>query len=265
VYKIKFLFTLLFIILVHTVSAGADSSNVSYIKEKVRGVYVDIIQINLNSPDIKITPAVPENFSSASGSYPLESFSGFIADYKPTAAINGTYFDTITHRPVGSLVIGGKIVYNGCIGVAVCIDKENQVTFHHTGGSMGDKLDWSYFEGVICSGPSLVTEGEIDLKPSHEGFKDPAVYMANRRSCIGITEYNKLLLVTVKNSVTLRKLAHIMQDLGCLYAVNLDGGSSSALYYRGSYITSCGRSISNVILVYEDKKNAPTIFSSDNK
>ena len=233
---------------------GKEVDAVSYNGQKVRGVYVHIVQVNLNSSDIKLTPAVVRGFSDSQGYYPARSFSSFIDYYKPTAAINGTFFDTITCRPVGTIVIGGKLVNNGYIGTAVCVDKENQVTFHHVSGQQGSRIDWSPFESVICSGPTLVTEGEVILNPADEGFQDPAVYSQNRRSAIGITSYNKLLLVTVESKVFLRTLAYIMKDLGCLYAVNLDGGTSSALYYKGKYLTYTSRSMSSVILVYGNKK-----------
>ena len=233
---------------------GKDGDAVSYNGQKVRGFYVHIVQVNLNISDVKITPAVVRGFSDSQGYYPARSFSNFINYYKPTAAINGTFFDTTTYKPVGTIVVGGKLVNNGYIGNAVCIDRENQITFHHVGGQQGSRIDWSPFEGAICSGPTLVTEGEVILNPADEGFKDPSLYSKNKRSAIGITAYNKLLLITVESKIYLRTLAYIMKDLGCLYAVNLDGGTSSALYYKGKYLTYTSRTMSSVILVYSNRK-----------
>jgi len=251
---LKTIILCLFLILfLPSLTSGKEASNITYDKKKVRDRYVDLVYINLNSPKIKVTPALTAGFSDAKKKYPLQSFTKFVEYYKPTAAINGTYFDTHTHKPVGTIVIERELVNNGSTGIAVCIDKDNQVTFHHLSGKLGSNIDWSPFESVICSGPSLITEGEVELNPRGEGFKDPAVYNSNRRSAIGLTPYNKLLFVTVKSKVTLKKLSFIMKDLGCIYAVNLDGGTSSALYYRGTHITKTSRKMSNVILVYEDR------------
>jgi hypothetical protein len=252
--RIIFLYILLSLFSINLCLGNGDS-NVSYNGQQVRGVYVDIIQVNLNSSRIKITPAVPKGFSDSQEYYPCQIFSTFINYYKPTAAINGTFFDMATYKPVGTIVIGGKLVNDGYIGTAVCIDKENQVTFHHVTGHQGSKIDWSPYEGAICSGPTLITEGEVIVNPEDEGFQDPAVFNANRRSAIGLTAYNKLLFVTVNSRIYLRTLAYIMQDLGCLYAVNLDGGTSCALYYRGDFLTNTSRPLSNVILIYENKKD----------
>ncbi len=62
----------------------------------------------------------------------------------------------------------------------------------------------------------------------------------NARSAIGITASGKLLLVAAAqrpelatSGLTLRELATLMEELGAVEALNLDGGSSTALYYQG--------------------------------
>lgn len=62
----------------------------------------------------------------------------------------------------------------------------------------------------------------------------------NARSAVGVTAAGDILLVMVAqrpdtspSGVTLAELAALMQDLGATEALNLDGGSSATLYYRG--------------------------------
>lgn len=62
----------------------------------------------------------------------------------------------------------------------------------------------------------------------------------NARSAVGITAAGDILLVMVAQSpelqpsgLTLAELAGLMRDLGAVDALNLDGGSSTTLYYRG--------------------------------
>jgi tetratricopeptide (TPR) repeat protein len=43
----------------------------------------------------------------------------------------------------------------------------------------------------------------------------------------------------------------VMRDLGCACAMNLDGGASRALYYRGQVLASPGRALTNVLLIRE--------------
>ena len=47
-------------------------------------------------------------------------------------------------------------------------------------------------------------------------------------------------------------MAKIMKALECTDAINFDGGASMAMYYRGSIVSTPGRSLTNVLLVYED-------------
>jgi len=44
-------------------------------------------------------------------------------------------------------------------------------------------------------------------------------------------------------------LATIMQKLGAYNAMNIDGGASSGLYYKGKLLTIPGRDLSNALVV----------------
>lgn len=102
-------------------------------------------------------------------------------------------------------------------------------------------------EGLGC-GPRLIQDGKIVLDPESEGFTSPKIlYQSGQRSAVGVTKNNDLLLVT--SDGTMREMARIMQSLGCQQAMNLDGGASSGLWYKGKYLTRPGRNISNALLV----------------
>jgi exopolysaccharide biosynthesis protein len=66
------------------------------------------------------------------------------------------------------------------------------------------------------------------------------------RTAIGYKD-NKIYLV-VANKATVPELAIIMQTLGMEYALNLDGGYSTALYYNDEYMIGPGRNIPNAII-----------------
>jgi exopolysaccharide biosynthesis protein len=51
--------------------------------------------------------------------------------------------------------------------------------------------------------------------------------------------------------VYLRKLAEAVQALGAVRAAALDGGSSTALYYRGKSFAVPGRRLTNLLVVYD--------------
>jgi exopolysaccharide biosynthesis protein len=92
------------------------------------------------------------------------------------------------------------------------------------------------------------------VDPVSEGFSSEKILTYSMaRSAVGVTKDNKLLLVTV-NSATIGELAEIMKSLGAYNAMNLDGGASSGLYYKGSYLTTPGRELSNALVIYELQK-----------
>ena len=87
------------------------------------------------------------------------------------------------------------------------------------------------------------------MNPEAEGFRDPKILSGTgSRSAVGVTDDGYLLMATC-SGVTVKQLAGIMKAVGAHDAMNLDGGASSCLYYKGSYLVSPGRNISNALLV----------------
>ena len=117
--------------------------------------------------------------------------------------------------------------------------------------SQGNADIWKQgvIEGGLSAGPRLITNGSITVNPYAENYTIPKITeYATPRSAIGITKDNKLLLVTVP-SATIKELATVMQKLGAYNAMNVDGGASSGLYYKGQMITTPGRELSNALIV----------------
>ena len=92
-------------------------------------------------------------------------------------------------------------------------------------------------EHIISGGPFLLKDGEIYIDAKEEKLN--SITGRNPRTLIGYTENNNLILVTVdgreKYSVgmSLYEAAKFMKQLGCVNAINLDGGSSSVMYLKG--------------------------------
>jgi exopolysaccharide biosynthesis protein len=165
------------------------------------------------------------------------------------AAINGTFFCKSTWRPIGDIVIDGRLAYFGGMGTALCITDANRVEFLTV--SRGRHTDWSRYKTVISCGPRLVTNGRAGVDPEAEGFSDSHVLGVGCRTAVGLTYSNRLLLLNTRKACSLTQLANIMKELGCTDAINFDGGASVAMYYRGRTISSPGRKLTNVLLVYE--------------
>lgn len=98
--------------------------------------------------------------------------------------------------------------------------------------------EWSDVNHVISGGPYLVKDGEVfvDIKEQ----KLLSIGGRNPRTAVGYTADNKFIIVTADGregasiGLTLSELAHYMKKLGCVNAMNLDGGGSTVLYVNGA-------------------------------
>ena len=230
---------------------SAHAAAIGYDCRTLAGVPAHVITVDLTQPGVKVSVAV------ARGGFPHanESFSSILSRTKPTAAINGTFFDKGTLKPIGDIMIDGRLVHKGLMGTALAITADNQAVMRRV--TWGHAEDWTAYETVLACGPTLVRDGAIDLDPAGERFRDPHVLGAGCRSACGLTADGKLKLVSVTSGVRLRKLAEMMLALGCADAMNLDGGASTAMYYRGQTIVSAGRQLTNVLLAWENESAAP--------
>lgn len=119
--------------------------------------------------------------------------------------------------------------------------------------------DWSGLKHAIGGGPWLVRNGTpyVDLGAQH--FTSRSLGYREPRSAVGITRDGKLLLVTVdgrqKNvsvGMTMYELAYLMQKLGSMNAMNLDGGSSTQMSIYGKTVNrpSAGNvGVSNSLII----------------
>ena len=117
--------------------------------------------------------------------------------------------------------------------------------------------DWKDVNHIISGGPYLVKNGEIfvDIKEQ----KLLAIGGRNPRTAIGYTKENNLIMVTADGregasvGLTLTELASLMQKLGCVNAMNLDGGGSTVMLINGKVVNKPsvqgGIPLSHVLLI----------------
>ncbi|MGB9587788.1 MAG: phosphodiester glycosidase family protein, partial [Armatimonadota bacterium] len=98
------------------------------------------------------------------------------------------------------------------------------------------------------AGPTLVRDGRLALMPSEEGITVPTILGETSRSGVGITKENRLIFANCQSKLPISKWAEIMMALGCVSAVNLDGGTAMCLYYRGKTIVSPASKLTNVLV-----------------
>jgi hypothetical protein len=105
---------------------------------------------------------------------------------------------------------------------------------------------------VVNGGPRLLRGGRPDVTADAEGFdhaSDPGFYYAfglrrNPRTIAGVTRDGRLLLVAVDGrapgysaGLSFAEEAAVMDALGAVDAVNLDGGGSTTMTIRGNVVT----------------------------
>jgi len=112
----------------------------------------------------------------------------------------------------------------------------------------GNEDFWNNLDYATGAGPALIIDEKITIDYAKEGFIEKKITEdSSARSAIGYTANDELIVVTT--TATMNELAKIMKTLGCIEAMNLDGGASSGLYYMGEYIRKPGRDISNIIYI----------------
>ena len=100
--------------------------------------------------------------------------------------------------------------------------------------------EWKEVNHIISGGPYLVKNGEVFVDMTAQ--KLGSIGGRNPRTAIGYTQDNNLIMLTADGregssiGLTLMELAHLMKDLGCVNAMNLDGGGSTVMYVNGEVV-----------------------------
>jgi len=233
-----------------------------------------------------VTPAVSQELST------LESFA---QKHQAVAAINGGFFDPANRKSTSIVVQQGQLV-------AEPSQNERLMNNPKLAPYLKKILNRTEFRRYLCGqtvlydialhteppltgcrlmdalggGPRLLPE----LTSLQEGFLDFSngevirdslnSSQPNARTAVGITHDGSLLWVVVAqkleasttSGMSLQALADFMKTLGVEKAMNLDGGSSSSLYYKGKTLYGkvdekgnlVRRSVKSVLLVQERNK-----------
>ncbi len=97
--------------------------------------------------------------------------------------------------------------------------------------------DWDDVNHIISGGPYLVKDGNVYVDIQDQ--KLLAIGGRNPRTAIGYTKDNRFIMITADGregssiGMTLKEIAYLMHSLGCVNAMNLDGGGSTVMYVKG--------------------------------
>ena len=237
-------------------------------KKTVAGVSFYQTTIDLSDPEIFLTIGLANNATYANTQTATtgdEPFGKLVARQKAAVVANGTFFSKNDKKVVmGNMVAGGKFLkYSRWenYGTTLGIKAGNQLEMI-TARSQG-KPNWDQHWFSLTCGPRLIRDGKIWLSPLSEGFSDPNVLNKGYRTAIGFPANRKqLFLISFLASLTLQQEAEIMKSIGCVEAMNLDGGASEALAHNGKILLPAGRNLTNVIVVYDTNYPAPSALKT---
>ncbi len=150
----------------------------------------------------------------------------YIKNYNVVAGVNGDFFNMTTGEPSGALVMNGITYHPNNSRNFFAILKDGTPV-------IGTGSDWSKYsdqvQEALGADAILIKDGKIVNMTSGS-------YLTTRhsRTCVGITEDGQVVMMTLDGRQepfsaggTLREIAQIMLEAGCVSAVNLDGGGSS--------------------------------------
>lgn len=156
-----------------------------------------------------------------------------------TLAVNGGGFEDEHGKGTGAIPIGivihdGELLWGSLNSTyeVIGFDSENKLVV----GNMTAKAALERgIQSALSFGPTLIVNGE----PANLSGKGSGM---NPRTAIGQTADGTVILLVIDgrqaNSLgaTYEDLINIMLEYGAVNAANLDGGSSTFLYYQGEYV-----------------------------
>lgn len=116
--------------------------------------------------------------------------------------------------------------------------KDSSIKFHYTGSHL---KPWR-MQTAVGGGPVLLQHGNIKISNNQELKFSGKQGLADKhpRTCMGYTKNGQLIIMVIQGrfpgiaeGVNLVQEAQLLKDIGCIEALNLDGGGSSCLLVNG--------------------------------
>ncbi len=163
--------------------------------------------------------------------------------YDAVAAINGGGFEDSGGvgnggRPVGLVISEGQVMHTGTnsnYNITVGFNQDNIMVIAKD-MSKGD-AEKKGIRDAITFGPALIVNGQpVSVKGASSGL--------NPRTAIGQRADGAVLMLVIDGrqasslGATFSDLISILLEYKAVNAINMDGGSSSLMYYKGDYLNT---------------------------
>ncbi|XP_055933839.1 N-acetylglucosamine-1-phosphodiester alpha-N-acetylglucosaminidase-like [Argiope bruennichi] len=194
--------------------------------------------------------------------------------HKCTVAINAGYFDTTSGKCLGNVISNGRIAHdsNGIQNAHFGLTKDGKIFTGYV--SEENVLSGNLLQlvgGVIWilrNGTGFVNVSKkLECEKTEEtGPMDHFINILSARSAVGHDEDGNVIIVQVDgksgvDGINLNEMETLLQQLGVVNAINLDGGGSSTLVINGTTANypydacddqafTCDRKVSTVLCVH---------------
>ena len=170
--------------------------------------------------------------------------------HDPNGSGNGSIPDTL-------VVFEGQVYYSNMGIRAGFVGIDSNHILHVANKITEAEIKEKDIQYGVCFGPVLVANG----KPC-----DVNISGVNPRTAIGQRSDGAILMLVIDGrqvismGATMQDLIDIMMDYGAINACNLDGGSSTLMWYVGDYVNNCAsvvgiRPVPTAILVLKEGAN----------
>jgi exopolysaccharide biosynthesis protein len=167
--------------------------------------------------------------------------------HDPDGTGNGSIPDTM-------VVFEGKVYYPQLGTRKGFVGMDSNHILHVSHNITMDEIAAKDIQYGVCFGPVLIANGE----PCEINISG-----VNPRTAIGQRSDGAILMLVIDGrqvismGATMQDLVDIMMDYGAVNACNLDGGSSTLMWYQGDYVNNCAsvigiRHVPTAILVLKE-------------
>lgn len=163
-----------------------------------------------------------------------------VEEYDAVAGINAGGFYDPNGRGNGSipdtLVVSGGKVYYAEHGIREGFAGFDANHILHVGTMTVSEIQAKGIQSGVCFGPVLISNGV----PREQAFSG-----VNPRTAIGQRSDGAILMLVIEGrqvtsmGATYQDLTEIFLSYGAVNACNLDGGSSTMMWYQGDYVNKC--------------------------
>jgi hypothetical protein len=203
----------------------------------------DIVEISLSKLGLKVVSDTA-GVENCTANCPAKPLYNYVFNQKAFAAINGVasapFYNTLSDRMINENKLGS-------FAALIAFDSNNKF-YYYAPASRFSMANFPTANGAKLSaafvGRAKLVEDGVVKNSSSDGRMARNAFGFKRT---GLNPEGTVYLVSLRSATT-GELAQVMKSLGCDYAVSLDGGNSSALYYNTEYKIGPNGNVQNAIM-----------------